>query len=805
MNKNLRMIVSFIGNDKLSGSLRSIIGLGQTGSQKLALMKRNARDLEGELRGVQREMRGSTGNVTELMNRETDLERRIARTNGEMERQVKLLAASNRASAVRAKGDALKSSGQGNVAAGVGLAGSLYLAAKGGMDFQSGMTDIALKANLTAKQTALMQGNIVAAARAARQLPEDMRAGVDVLAGFGMTPQQAAQMVGPIGKVATAYRAEIADLSAAAFANFQNLKVPISENAKALEVMASAGNAGAFEIKDMAQYFPSLTAQAQAFGQHGVGAVADLAAAAQIARKATGDSSSAANNLENLMAKINTEDTIKKFKEFGIDLPASMKKAYAQGKTPLEAIAELSKKAVGGDLSKLSFLFGDMQAQSALRPLIQNMEEYRRIRSEALASKGAVDAAFARRSEDAAVQTRALVGNLQRLAITAGPILLPAMIRVSQILLSVTDRIGQFIEANPRAASAVMQLVAGLAALKIGLGVGQIVTGALLGPLGSIISIAPKVATAFGIIRSAGMLLLANPVVLAIVAVVAVLGGAAYMIYKHWSAISGYFSQNWTYIRNLMLGAMVIFTPWLAAIVFVAKKVYDNWGAISAGIGKAVSTIWAYVRPAVAPLLSLISIIQGLQIRFLSVGLNLMRGLLSGIWQGAKSVLSAVVNIAGRIGATFAKALGIKSPSRVFMGLGGHITDGLAMGLQRGQGSALQAVQRIASGVAGVSMAISPAAVASAGPSPRLGGVQAIEARANVMPELTPIRRFATATGERSRAMGSGNMGGINFGGITIHAAPGQSPQDIAAAVRAELDRMASQAAASARSAYVDD
>lgn len=743
MNKNLRMIVSFIGNDKLSGSLRSIIGLGQTGSQKLALMKRNARDLEGELRGVQREMRGSTGNVTELMNREADLERRIARTNGEMERQVKLLAASNRASAVRAKGEALKSSGQGNVAAGVGLAGSLYLATKGGMDFQSGMTDIALKANLTAKQTALMQGNIVAAARAARQLPEDMRAGVDVLAGFGMTPQQAAQMVGPIGKVATAYRAEIADLSAAAFANFQNLKVPISQNAKALEVMASAGNAGAFEIKDMAQYFPSLTAQAQAFGQHGVGAVADLAAAAQIAHKATGDSSSAANNLENLMAKINTEDTIKKFKEFGIDLPASMKKAYAQGKTPLEAIAELSNKAVGGDLSKLSFLFGDMQAQSALRPLIQNMEEYRRIRSEALASKGAVDAAFARRSEDAAVQTRALVGNLQRLAITAGPVLLPGLVKLTQMLITVTDKVGAWMQANPRAAETIFQLVAGLAAFKIALGVGQIVLGTLLGPLGSLIGFAPRLVSAFGIMRAgvmllargvvqAGVMMLANPLVAVIVAIVAALGFAGYMIYKHWGTIKAAFNAGVSYL-------------------------------------------------------------SGLAGRFMSFGRAIMDGLVNGISSRIAAIRSMVTGIAGKVAGWFKNVLGIRSPSRVFMGLGGHITDGLAIGLQRGQGTALQAVQRIASGVAGVSMAVSPAAIgAGGGSAPR-------------MPELTPIRRAASSAAAVARGNGGGGMGGISVGGITIHAAPGQSPQDIAAAVEAKFREMASQAAASARSAYVDD
>jgi len=839
VNKNLRLLVSFVGNDKLSGSLRSIIGLGQTGTQKLAAMKRTARDLDGELRSVQRELGRSSGNVTELMGREADLQRRIASTNDAMERQVRLLRAKSQADSIRARGEALKSSGQSDMMQGAAIAGGLFAAGKGAMDFQSGMTDIALKANLSKRETAGLQANILAAAKAAHQLPEAMRAGVDVLAGFGMTPQQATQMIAPIGKVATAYRAEIGDLAAASNANMQNLKVPIGETARALEIMAAAGNAGAFEVKDMAQYFPTLTAQAQAFGQKGVAAVADLAAAAQIARKGTGDSSTAANNLQNLMSKINTEDTIKKFAKFGIDLPAAMKKAYAEGKTPLEGIAELSNKAVGGDLSKLSFLFGDMQAQSALRPLIQNMAEYRKIRSEALASKGAVDEAFARRSEDAAVKAGDLGGALQTLAITAGPVLLPPMVAVAQNLVSITSRIGAWMQANPRATSTLIHLVGGLGAFKLGLGAAKIVLGSLFGPLATVWKLwaqfrnagtvaaafpaaaraigvmktaalglgrgviwlgrgafqvgaaaigraVPLLSTMFSIMRSgalllargvmqAGLMMLANPMVLAIVAIVAALGFAGYMIYRHWDTIKAAFTS-----------AM-------------------NWFAALPG-------------------------------RFASFGRDIMNGLLNGITERVNAIKSLVTGIAGKVTGWFKGVLGIKSPSRVFMGLGGHITDGLAIGLQRGQGTALQAAHKIAKGVAGVSMAVAaPAMAGDAAPAnamartsipapaaPALAQKFALQANREAAPftalpdgkpqpqrielsALAPIRPRAAAP---APASGVGAMQQpASFGPITIqiYAAPGQSPQEIAAVVEAKLRELDNRRAAAARSAYVDD
>lgn len=42
-------------------------------------------------------------------------------------------------------------------------------------------------------------------------------------------------------------------------------------------------------------------------------------------------------------------------------------------------------------------------------------------------------------------------------------------------------------------------------------------------------------------------------------------------------------------------------------------------------------------------------------------------------------------------------------------------------------------------------------------------------------------------------ASGGNRAGGISIGGITINAAPGQSPADIARAVRRELERLARQ------------
>ncbi|NKC48103.1 phage tail tape measure protein [Ochrobactrum anthropi ATCC 49188] len=58
-----------------------------------------------------------------------------------------------------------------------------------------------------------------------------------------------------MGRAATAYRAEVDDLAKAGFAALDNLKVPATDFGKALDAMAQAGKEGAFELRDMAQYF----------------------------------------------------------------------------------------------------------------------------------------------------------------------------------------------------------------------------------------------------------------------------------------------------------------------------------------------------------------------------------------------------------------------------------------------------------------------------------------------------------------------------------------------------------------------
>lgn len=736
MSNKLSLIVNFVGIDKMSGALRNIVGLGRKGSASLGALRGEGRKLESQLRKVRGELAGASGNVSQLVNRERELERALMGVNRQLDRQRNFAAIDGRANAMRARGDALMASGQDNMVQGATLAAPLILATRQAALFSSGMVDIQQKAGLTDAATDRLANNVMRMAKAAKLMPEDVRSGLDVLLAKGMDLDAASAAIGPAGRLATAYKVEIPDAASAAYASISNLKVPATQTALIFDMMAAAGNEGAFEVRNMARHFPALTAQMQALGEKGAPAIADLSAALQVAMRTAGSEDEAANNIQNLLAKINAPGTIRAFeKNFGVNLPAAMKKLTDSGYSSLEAIALITEQATGGDMKKLGFAFEDMQARQGIMALIQNMEEYRRVRKAALTSGGTVDKAFDQRvARDAMVQWTAFKSSVSTLAITLGATLLPVANEALGMLGGMASSVAAWAQANPEAAATLTKVVAGLAVFRIGLGAAQFALGGVLKPFASLYGLIMKMPVARSVLGMlgntflmlgkqalrAGLMMLANPIVLAIVAVVAALGAAGYLIYKHWDTIKAAFWK----------GVAAVGQAW-------------NWVKQTFGQG--------------------IAFLLTLPLRMASIGRDIILGIARGITGAASAVWNALKNVVLGGIARVKDFLGIKSPSRVFMAIGGHTAEGMAMGIERRGRRAISAAGRMAGGVvAAGSLAFSPV---SASASPQRG------------------------TGQATAAAPAGGMAGATIT-INIYQQPGQDARAMALEIRREMEAL---------------
>jgi TP901 family phage tail tape measure protein len=753
VNNKLSLLVNFVGVDKMSGALRNIIGLGGKGSKSLRELGGEAKKLQREIADYDRQIERTTGNVTNLFGQQRQAMERLEEVQRRIARQQRLAAIEADRQAMRRRGTELRSKGTENVAGGVAAAAPLIYAVTKAAEFSSVMVDIQQKAELSDQATKGLANNILLSARAARLLPADMAAAVDTLSGLGLDPKQAVEAAAPMGKFMTAFKVEGTDAAAAVYAGVSNLKIPLAQTAKLLDMMAAGGNQGAFEVRDMAAAFPGLTAQMQALGQTGTRGATELIAMLETIRRGTGDSAAAATNAENLLAKVSSPATTAAFKKnFGIDLPAAIKKGTAAGISPIQTLIALTNKATKGDLSKLGYIFEDMQAQSALRQLIIDQKLFLQMQGKIAAAGGLVDKAFDQRvANDATVSWRELMGSASAVAITLGTTLLPVAKQVMGNLSMAAAKVSDWAKANPELAATLMQGAAALITLKIGLGAAQIAFGSILGPIGDVWAMLRKSKDAIGGIKTAytqmaGKVKYASSVAnMAFNSVKAVassgLAGAKVAAQNSFSAISLAAGKAATRTRSAMTsiaqgavvmgkaiwGAMttlaqgivrlgvfmmanpivLVITAIVVAIGVAAYLIYTHWDRIKATFQAG----WAFLTAGWTAFKNWIS----------GVGGNLMDGIINGLkagWSGLKSVWNTIVSY---LPESMRRKWEIHSPSRVFMRMGGNVADGLALGVDRGAPRAQASMSRLAGGVmAAGAMSLTPFASAArpaAGPT----------------------------------------------------------------------------------------
>src|SRR5574344_1374073 len=326
---------------------------------------------------------------------------------------------------IQTTSDVLDSLGQNMTKLGAGL-----MLAGGGLAHKLGITEAIPEAfqmehrlrelgnvgELSTKQLEGMDKRLASISRYTNQMRPEIAEGLNVLVASGIDPKKALDYMNVIGRTATGEQAEIVDISKTAFSVTDNLKVPVNELAKSMDILAMAGKEGRFELKDMAAAFPSLTAGASMLGMKGIPAVTQLGAALQVAMKGAGSAPEAANNLENFIQKVTSPLAVKNFQEnFGINLKDVLNNAAAQKKDVILEVLEVMQKASGGDIFKVSEVFQDKQVLSFIKPMLQNLDEYKRIKQSALSAEGIVDSDYNHMMETTVEQWKYLRINMKEL------------------------------------------------------------------------------------------------------------------------------------------------------------------------------------------------------------------------------------------------------------------------------------------------------------------------------------------------------------------------------------------------------
>ena len=251
-------------------------------------------------------------------------------------------------------------------------------------------------------------------------------------------------------------------------------------------------------------------------------------------------------------------------------------------------------------------------------------------------------------------------------------------------------------------------------------------------------------ALAFGALTAAAAPLgIALGPLLLIVAAVAALAAAAYLIYANWDQVAAFFTALWNRLKEAFDGGIlgVLSLLWELGGLLIGAL----WTAIKAAIG---------ALPAIgSALFSALKVIiwDGFLLLprlFFQFGINSIKGLIDGLVSMFPRLGGIIKKIGNMLPDGIRKLLDIHSPSRVFAKIGGHVMEGLNQGLAANTSGPLQRItdlsgqmtRALAVGAGGVAMAAASPAAATA--------VSAGGARAHAAPSIYNITINANGSGQ---------------------------------------------------------
>lgn len=333
-----------------------------------------------------------------------------------------------------------------------------------------------------------------------------------------------------------------------------------------------------------------------------------------------------------------------------------------------------------------------------------------------------------------------------------GAALIPVLDKLAQKFTAAVGKVTEWVRTNPELTKTISAVLIGLTALLTGLGSLSVAIGGVVFVAGkfaavwrgvtaavrigrALFALAAKSMSALRIQHAALVVwqklsaaaqwlfnsaLLACPVVW-IVAAVAAIGAAVYLLIKHWDKVSAFFRKLWEGVKKVFAVAW----EWIKKMFLNYTPqglIIKHWDTISGwfvrlwdGVKNTFSAAWDWIKNLFSSL-NPIEWISGvwdnvssyfaeLPGRFFQFGSDIITGLIDGIKSLAASAWESITNIGEGIKTRFKSFFGINSPSTLFMEYGMNITQGLTGGLEKGapavagttEGLAVRATRNIGS------------------------------------------------------------------------------------------------------------
>lgn len=712
----LNLVVKFSALDGLSGSLKSMIGLGRSSKDQMRALTGELANVKKGIKGYDDELKKATGNVTRLYDAQQKLIRQEGELRAQIERRKRIDAIDGRTARVQRRADAYVSEGKaGLFSAAMMLAPGAAIAHEAGdyQALQNKLRILGLNNGAVDELTAYSKAMGIAGSSAR----ENLRYIVEAQGAFRESGEHSAEeqlrgakMMAPMmAKMAATLKAsgkELGEEQERYFLRFVEQAGGTVDPRRAKELtdglfraiqssggtvdpaayqgfLARAGTSGMrLSARTMFADFEPLIAELHDSAGVGLqtaysrmnGMVKNQAAARELLRLGLWNKDSVI---------FNQMGGIKDFKN-GAN-PMGKDAAAMLSSDPVEfyrkfVLAAYQKRGVTDIERENMLLFG--KTGGALFNLInKQMPTILRSR-EAFNKTQGLDDAYNTTKDSFFGQQGQMTAAAKDFMVVAGSKggLLDSMTGLLRSATGALRGLTNAANAHPTAFKWIGTAVMWLIGLRVAMSVGKIAIGGLLGPVGQLWG-------AWSKYRALGSIAAAFP---RFAAVLRFVGMAARFVLPWIAAIP----VSW-----MLIGV---------AVGLAAALVWRNWGRIKAAFWGGVATI----KAAMGALPAWLKGLGGMMMQGLLMDLN-------------PALLVNRLTAIAKAGATaFKNYFGIKSPSRLMMAMGGHIASGLGVGMDQHAHRPKAAMKRIAAAVAGAgALSLAPAASARApSAAPRAGG-----------------------------------------------------------------------------------
>lgn len=317
----------------------------------------------------------------------------------------------------------------GSLAAALGAGFALQQIIRTASEFESTLSDIGKTAGSSQKDILKLADSLKQLSMPSKTnlAPSVLAKGVQDLVAQGLKLDDAVASIETLGKVAVATNSDLTDVTKTGFQLQSALKIKPTELKETFDALAFAGKAGAFELKDMAQFMPTIASAAASLGIQGKDGAVALASMMQMVRKDAPGAAEASTRLTDALLKMTAPESVKNFKKFGVDIEAVLKNAVKNGINPMDAAIKELIRVTGNDPFKLSQIFGDKEAKLALMSLMKYKEEYEKLKALAggTAAAGTIQSDFEKSLNTFNQQLQTLTNAGEILALNLGNTLLP--------------------------------------------------------------------------------------------------------------------------------------------------------------------------------------------------------------------------------------------------------------------------------------------------------------------------------------------------------------------------------------------